>query len=50
VIGREQVAISVATPRLPANPEPSTRLGAAETAAPVSIATNTTPSVSPKAE
>jgi flagellar basal body P-ring formation protein FlgA len=44
VIGREQVAISVATPRLPANPEPSsTRLGAAEPAAPVSIATNTTP-------
>ena len=50
VIGREQVAISVAMPRLPAISEPSTRLGSAEPAAPVSIATNTTPSVSPKAE
>jgi flagella basal body P-ring formation protein FlgA len=43
VIGREQVAISVAMPRLPLNPEPSNTLGAAETAAPVSIATNATP-------
>jgi flagella basal body P-ring formation protein FlgA len=43
VIGREQVAISVATPRLPANPEPSTTVGAIEPAAPVSVATNTNP-------
>ncbi len=43
VIGREQVAISVATPRLPANPEPSTTVGATEPAAPVSVATNTNP-------
>jgi flagellar basal body P-ring formation protein FlgA len=43
VIGREQVAISVAMPRLPANSEPSTRLGAADAAAPVSVATNANP-------
>ncbi|THD70828.1 MAG: flagellar basal body P-ring formation protein FlgA [Bradyrhizobium sp.] len=50
VIGREQVAISVAAPRLLASPEPSTTLGAAEPAAPVSVATSTNPSVAPKAE
>jgi flagella basal body P-ring formation protein FlgA len=43
VIGREQVAISVATPRLPAISEPPTKIGAAEPAAPVSIATSANP-------
>src|SRR6202166_1993446 len=36
VVGRDEVAMSVAPPRLPLNPEPSPPLGAAETAAPVS--------------
>jgi flagellar basal body P-ring formation protein FlgA len=45
VIGRGQVAISVATPRLPALAE-----AAAETAAPVSVATSNNAPVSPKAE
>jgi flagella basal body P-ring formation protein FlgA len=54
VIGREQVAISVATPRLPAATEPSSTVGAAEPAAPVSrTASNNSQAssqVSPKAE
>jgi flagellar basal body P-ring formation protein FlgA len=45
VIGRGQVAISVATPRLPALAE-----AAAEAAAPVSVATSNNAPVSPKAE
>jgi flagellar basal body P-ring formation protein FlgA len=45
VIGRGQVAISVATPRLPALAE-----AAAETAAPVSVANSNNAPVSPKAE
>jgi flagella basal body P-ring formation protein FlgA len=44
VIGRGQVAISVATPRLPAAE------AAAETAAPVSVATSNNAAVSPKTE
>jgi flagella basal body P-ring formation protein FlgA len=54
VIGREQVAISVATPRLPAATEPSSAIGATEPPAPVShTASNVSPAasqVSPKAE
>jgi flagellar basal body P-ring formation protein FlgA len=54
VIGREQVAISVAAPRLPAATEPAATLGAAETTAPLSVtASNNSPAssqVSPKAE
>jgi flagellar basal body P-ring formation protein FlgA len=42
VIGRGQVAISVATPRLSAVTEPSSTLGANEPAAPVSLADSTT--------
>jgi flagellar basal body P-ring formation protein FlgA len=45
VIGRGQVAISVATPRLPALAE-----AAAETTAPVSVANSNNAPVSPKAE
>jgi flagellar basal body P-ring formation protein FlgA len=54
VIGREQVAISVATPRLSAATEPSSTVGAAEPTAPVSrTASNNSQAssqVSPKAE
>jgi flagella basal body P-ring formation protein FlgA len=45
VIGRGQVAISVATPRLPALAD-----AAAETTAPVSVANSNNAPVSPKAE
>jgi len=47
VIGRDQVAISVATPRLPAA---DTSDASTEPAAPVSIATSNHAQVSPKAE
>jgi flagella basal body P-ring formation protein FlgA len=54
VIGREQVAIAVATPRLPAAAEASSTVGALETPAPVSVtASNNSQAssqVSPKAE
>ena len=54
VIGREQVAISVAAPRLPAASEQSSELGATETEAPVSRTASNSPQaasqVSPKAE
>jgi flagella basal body P-ring formation protein FlgA len=50
VIGREQVAISVATPRLPAAADTRSELGAAGPAAPVSLANINSPQVSPKAE
>jgi flagellar basal body P-ring formation protein FlgA len=46
IIGRGQVAISVATPRLPA----ATEASSAEPAAPVSVATSNNAPVSPKAE
>jgi flagellar basal body P-ring formation protein FlgA len=39
VVGRGQVAISVATPRLPASADATASIGAKETAAPVSVAT-----------
>jgi flagella basal body P-ring formation protein FlgA len=51
VIGREQVAISVAAPRLPpAASEPSVTTGAAETPAPVARTASNVSPVSPKAE
>jgi flagella basal body P-ring formation protein FlgA len=49
VIGRGQVAISIATPRLPAADATSTT-GATETAAPVSVAASNNAQISPKAE
>ena len=50
VIGRGQVAISIATPRLPAATDTPATVGAAETAAPVSITASNNAQVSPKAE
>ena len=52
VVGRNQVAIAVATPRLPATADASATLGAAEPAAPVSVTASNARSsqVSPKAE
>ncbi|MGO8910907.1 MAG: flagellar basal body P-ring formation chaperone FlgA [Bradyrhizobium sp.] len=50
VVGRGQVSISIATPRLPAAADTSSTIGAAETAAPVSIAASNNAQVSPKAE
>jgi flagellar basal body P-ring formation protein FlgA len=49
VIGRDQVAISIATPRLPARDATST-IGATETAAPVSVAATSNAQTSPKPE
>jgi flagellar basal body P-ring formation protein FlgA len=40
VIGRGQVSVSIATPRLPAGTDAGPTLGAAEPAAPVSLAAN----------
>jgi flagella basal body P-ring formation protein FlgA len=50
IIGRGQVAISIATPRLPAAADTSSTIGAAETAAPVSIAASNNAQASPKTE
>jgi flagella basal body P-ring formation protein FlgA len=50
VIGRDQVAIQIATPRHPAASDASPTLGSAEPAAPVSIATSSNSQVAPKAE
>jgi len=50
VIGRGQVAIAVATPRLPPATDASSALGSAEPAAPVSVAAGNNSQVSPKAE
>jgi flagellar basal body P-ring formation protein FlgA len=50
VVGRAQVAIAVATPRLPAASDPSATTGSTETAAPVSVAAGNNSQVSPKAE
>jgi flagellar basal body P-ring formation protein FlgA len=50
VIGRDQVAITVATPRLPAAADASSALGSAEPAAPVAVAAGNSSQVSPKAE
>jgi flagella basal body P-ring formation protein FlgA len=49
VIGRGQVAIALPMPRLPATADASATLGAAETAAPVSVASNNS-QITPKAE
>ena len=50
VVGRGQVAISIATPRLPAADDASSTTGAADTAAPVSVAASNTAHASPRAE
>lgn len=50
VIGRRQVAISIATPRLPAATDASTTIGSTETAAPVSVAASNNAQMSPNAE
>ncbi len=50
VVGRDQVAITVATPRLPAAADASSTVGSAETAAPVAVAAGNNSQVSPKAE
>ena len=50
VIGREQVAVTVAAPRLPPATDASSALGSAEPAAPVAVAAGNSSQVSPKAE
>ena len=50
VIGRDQVAITVAVPRLPPATDASSALGSAETAAPVAVAAGNSSQVSPKTE
>src|SRR6202158_302920 len=51
VIGRGQVAISIATPRLPtAAADAASSIGATETAAPLSVAASNNAQISPKAE
>ena len=51
VIGRGQVAISIATPRLPtAAADATSSIGATETAAPLSVAASNNAQISPKAE
>jgi flagellar basal body P-ring formation protein FlgA len=50
VIGRDQVAISIATPRLPTAADATSTIGATETAAPVSVAATSNAQTSPKAE
>ena len=50
VIGRGQVAIAVAAPRLGAGTEATSTTGATETAAPVSLVATTNAPSSPKAE
>jgi flagella basal body P-ring formation protein FlgA len=50
VIGRGQVAITIATPRLPAATDASSTIGSTETAAPVSVAATSNAQTSPKTE
>jgi flagella basal body P-ring formation protein FlgA len=50
VIGRDQVAITVAVPRLPAATDASSTVGSAEPAAPVAVAAGNNSQVSPKVE
>ena len=50
VIGRDQVAITVAAPRLPPATDASSTVGSAEPAAPVAVAAGNNSQVSPKAE
>jgi flagellar basal body P-ring formation protein FlgA len=50
VIGRGQVAITIATPRLPPATDASSAVGSAEPAAPVAVAAGNSSQVSPKVE
>jgi flagella basal body P-ring formation protein FlgA len=50
VLGRGQVAISIATPRLRTATDATSTIGATETAAPVSVAATSNAQTSPKAE
>jgi flagellar basal body P-ring formation protein FlgA len=50
VIGRDQIAISVATPRLSPASDESATSGSAETGSPVAVASGTNSQVAPKAE
>jgi flagellar basal body P-ring formation protein FlgA len=50
VVGRGQVAITVATPRLPPSAEVTSSIGATEPAAPVSVATRNTAQTTAKTE
>jgi flagella basal body P-ring formation protein FlgA len=50
VVGRDQVAITVATPRLPPATDASSAVGSIDAAAPVAVATGNSSQVSPKAE
>jgi flagella basal body P-ring formation protein FlgA len=50
VVGRDQVAIAVITPRLGAAAETTSSIGAAETAAPVSVASRNSAQTTSKAE
>jgi flagella basal body P-ring formation protein FlgA len=50
VIGRGQVSISAATPRIPASFDATSSIGSDATAAPVSVAATSNPSVAPKTE
>ncbi len=50
VIGRGQVSISVATPRLPAGSDTTSSLAPAETAVPVAVAANSNSQSRSKAE
>jgi flagellar basal body P-ring formation protein FlgA len=50
VVGRGQVAIAVATPRLPPASAPSVTTGSADTTASISVAAGNNSQVSPKAE
>jgi len=50
VVGRGQVSISVATPRLPASSDATSSLGSTQPAVPVAVAANSTSQVAPKAE
>jgi flagella basal body P-ring formation protein FlgA len=50
VVGRDQVAITVAVPRGPPAADASSTVGSVETAAPVAVAAGNNSQVSPKAE
>ena len=50
VVGRDQVAITVAMPRMPPAADASSTVGSAEPAAPVAVAAGSNSQVSPKAE
>jgi flagellar basal body P-ring formation protein FlgA len=50
VVGRDQVAITIAVPRLPRATDVSSAVGSTEPAAPVAVAAGTSSQVSPKVE